>query len=166
MITTPALSIEVRDLPAKTFAYLRHVGPYAGNNELFEGLWGRFFAWAGPRGLFRPNESEAITIYHDNPDITAEEKLRISLGITVPPGTPPGGEIALLEIPAGQYVCARFEIGSADFGAAWNTVMGEWMPQSGWQPDDNPSYECYLNDPKQHPEGKHLFEIRIGVRPL
>ena len=37
---------------------------------------------------------------------------------------------------------------------------------SGWQPGDGPCYECYLNDPQQHPEGKHIVEIRMSVKPL
>ncbi|MBS1169629.1 MAG: transcriptional regulator, AraC family [Burkholderiaceae bacterium] len=166
MKTIPAQRIEVRDLPAKKLAYLRHVGPYAGEHELFERLWGTMCTWAGPRGLLHPPAAEFITIYHDNPNITADEKLRISLGITVPDGTPISGEIGLLDIPAGKYACALFELDPVDYAAAWNELMGVWLPQSGWQPGDGPTYECYLNDPKQHPQGKHLVEIRIHVKPL
>jgi hypothetical protein len=34
------------------------------------------------------------------------------------------------------------------------TSSQEW--QSDWQPRDGPCYECYLNDSKQHPQGKHI----------
>lgn len=161
-----AKSIEVRELSAKTLAYLRHVGPYAGDAELFGRLWGKMCAWAGPRGLLQPPQTEMITIYHDNPEVTEPQKLRMSLGVTVPADTPVSGEFALLTIPAGKYACALFEIDPADYGAAWQAVMGEWLPQSGWQPDDNPAYECYFNDPEQHPQHKHIVEIRMGVKPL
>ncbi len=159
-------SIEVRVLPAKTLAYLRHVGPYAGNEELFERLWGEFCQWAGPRGVLVRPGAEAICVYHDNTDVTEEAKLRISLGFTVAPGTPTSPPINLLEIPEGQYVVARFEIDPKQYGAAWAYVMGTWMPESGYQPDDRPCYECFLNDPKTHPEGKHVVELRVGVKPL
>jgi len=39
-------SVEIKDLPKMTLAYVRHVGPYAGNEKLFEGLWNRLFSWA------------------------------------------------------------------------------------------------------------------------
>ena len=159
-------SIEVRNLPAKSLAYVRHVGPYAGDDGLFERLFGRIFAWAGPRGLFRPPQTEMIIVYHDDPAITASEKLRTSVGLTVPPDTEASGEISLLEIPAGQYVCALFEIFPGEYEAAWNGVFAGWMPQSGWQPGEGPCYESMLVDPKQHPEGKHLVEIRVSVKPL
>lgn len=159
-------SIQVEDLSAKPFAYVRHVGPYAGNSGLFERLFHTVLSWAGPRGLFRPPQSELICMYHDNPEITEQDKLRISVGITVPPGTESSGEIGVLEIPAGKYVCAQFEIALNEYAAAWHSVCAQWLPQSGWQPGDGPCYECCLNDAKQHPEGKHIIEIRMSVKPL
>jgi AraC family transcriptional regulator len=160
------LSIAVLDLEAKTLAYLRHVGPYAGDSGLFERLWGQFFQWAGPRELLGRPGAERICIYHDNPDITEQHKLRISLGITVEPATQTSPPINVLDIPAGKYAVARFAIDPKDYAGAWTYVMGVWMPESGYQPDDRPCYECYLNDPKSHPEGKHIVELRVGVKPL
>jgi AraC family transcriptional regulator len=159
-------SIEVRDLPAKTLAYLRHVGPYAGDAALFDRLWGQFCQWAGPRGVLARPGAEAMCVYHDNTDVTEEAKLRISLGFTVAPGTPTEPPINLLEIPAGKYVVARYELDPKYYGAAWAYVMGSWMPASGYQPDDRPCYEAFLNDPKSHPEGKHIVELCVGVKPL
>ena len=159
-------SIEVSDLPARHLAYVRHVGPYAGDSALFERLFAKVFAWAGPRGLFIPGQSEVISIYHDNPEITAPDKLRVSAGITVAPATPVGGEIGLLEIPAGKYVCARFELAVDEFGAAWDALCSGWLPGSGWQPGDGPCYESCLNDHKQHPDGKFIVDICLSVKPL
>ncbi len=166
MSNVQAQSIEVRELPAKQLAYVRHVGPYAGDSALFERLFAKVFAWAGPRGLFVPGQSEVISIYHDNPEITSQDKLRVSAGITVPPATPVSGEIGMLEIPAGKYVCALFEIAVDEFGAAWDALCTGWLPGSGWQPGDGPCYECCLNDHKQHPEGRFIVEIRMSVKPL
>ena len=166
MQNVQAKSIEVRDLPAKTLAYVRHVGPYAGNSGLFERLFGAVMSWAGPRGLFQPPQTEMISVYHDNPEITDQEKLRISVGITVPADTRSSGEIGVMEIPAGKYVCALFEIAGTEYAEAWNSVCAEWLPQSGWQPAEGPCYESYLNDHTKHPEGKHVVEIRINVKPL
>ena len=160
------LSMEVRDLPAKHLAYVRHVGPYAGQPDLFERLWGQLCQWAGPRGLLHLSGSENICVYHDDPDITARENLRISLGITVDAKTTTTPPVNLLEIPAGKYAVATYKLIPAEYGAAWQFVMGEWLPSSGYQPDDRPCYECFLNDPGQDPEGKHHVELRVAVKPL
>ena len=47
------MDVRVEELPQQTVAYIRHVGPYQGDSELFEGLFGRLFQWAGPRNLMR-----------------------------------------------------------------------------------------------------------------
>ena len=146
-------------------AYVRHVGPYAGNPELFQGLFGRLCQWLGPRGLIGPS-TKFLTIYHDNPEITAPEKLRISVCATVSEGTQGGGEVGTLTIEGGKYVAAHFVLDPSEYGAAWNWLMGVWFPASGYQPDDRPCFELMLNDPREHPEGKHIVEIWESVKPL
>lgn len=49
--TTLTAHVQVQPLPERTVAYIRHIGPYAGDSDLFSGLFGRLFGWAGPRGL-------------------------------------------------------------------------------------------------------------------
>jgi AraC family transcriptional regulator len=158
--------VEVKDLPELTLAYVRYVGPYKGDGDLFEGLFGKLFQWAGPRNLLQYPETKTIIIYHDNPDITDEMKLRISVSITVPAETAVDGEIGKMVIPAGKYALARFELGNDDYQEAWDWVYRTWLPESGYQPDDRPCFEMYHNDPKTHPQGKSIVDICIGVKPL
>ncbi|MCB9495343.1 MAG: AraC family transcriptional regulator [Fibrobacteria bacterium] len=159
------IQVEVRDAPTKSFAYIRHIGPYAGDGALFERLFGRIFAWAGPRGHLGP-QAQALTIYHDDPDVTPAEKLRISVGITVPKGTTAEGEIGILDLPAGKYAVATCAIQPSQYGAAWDALLRGWFPSSGWQPDDRPCFEAHLNDPAQDPEGLHRVELWEPVKPL
>lgn len=158
------IQVEVRDAAPRAFAYVRHIGPYAGDAELFGRLFGKVFAWAGPRGLLGP-EARALTIYHDDPEVTPPEKLRISVGITVPAGTAVEGEIGLLEIPGGKYAVTTCAIHPDQYIAAWNALM-KWFPSSGWQPDDRPCFELHLNDPATDPEGLHRLELWESARPL
>jgi AraC family transcriptional regulator len=71
-----------------------------------------------------------------------------------------------MAIPGGRNGVARFEITADHFGDAWNAVYGGWLPESGYQPDERPCFETHLNDPEQHPEGKHIVEIHVPVKPL
>jgi AraC family transcriptional regulator len=159
-------NVEVKDMPELHVVYVRHIGPYAGNEQLFGNLFNRLYAWAGPRGLLRFPETKFITIYRDNPDITDETRLRTDVCITVPPDTQVDGEIGKATIPAGKYAIAHFEITPDQYGDAWNAVYGGWLPESGYQPEDGPCYELYLGDPKKHPEGKHTVDICVPVKPL
>jgi AraC family transcriptional regulator len=163
-ITQP-ISLEVKELPPMHVAYIRHTGPYAGNAQLFERLFGQLTAWAGPRGLLRP-EAQFLTLYHDSPEITAAPKLRISICLTIPEGTPVGGEIGKMAVHAGKYAVGRFELKPDEYQGAWNYMACVWMPDSGYQFDDFPCLEIYRNDPQEHPEHKHVVDICIPVKPL
>lgn len=155
-------SVEVKELPAITVAYIRYTGTYQGNEKLFESLFNKLFTWAGPRKLLGP-QSKAIVIYHDDPNVTDPEKQRMSVAVNVPAGTKTDGEFGSMEIAAGNYVVARFELTSADFTEAWNWLYGSWLPSSGYQPDDGPCFEMYAGQPKN---GKLTVDICVPVKPL
>jgi AraC family transcriptional regulator len=166
MGTVKNVKVEVKDMPEMTVAYVRHIGPYKGNSKLFEGLWGRLMKWAGPRGLLQQPDLKCLSVYHDDPGITDEQNLRTSVCISVRPDTKVDGEVGKMSIPAGKYASAHFEINPDEYQQAWDYVFGTWLPDSGYQPDDRPCFELCLNDPKQHPEHKHVVDICVPVRPL
>jgi len=156
------MTVEVKELPELHVAYIRHVGPYNQIGEAIEKL----MRWAGPRGLINFPKTKLLGVYHDNPEITEESKLRSSACITVPKDTPVESEVGKMTIPGGLFAVAHVEINKDQYAEAWNKLMGEWFPESGYQPDDRLCYELYLNDPKQHPQGKHIVDICKPVKPL
>jgi AraC family transcriptional regulator len=156
-------SIDITKFEKMTVAYLRHVGPYAGDEKLFARLWNQLFTWAGPRGLIGGPAFRSLIIYHDDPNITEADKLRMSVCITVPPDTKVDGEIGRMELEGGDYVVARFEVDASQFGEAWNWLYGVWFPQSGYQPDDKPCFEMYPEEPR---DGKFVVDICVPVKPL
>jgi AraC family transcriptional regulator len=159
-------NVEVKEVPEMMVAYIRHIGPYQGDVKLFGQLINKLCTWAGPRGLLNRPDAKMLIIYHDNPDITDNKKLRTDVCISVPPDTGVDGEIGKAVVPAGKNAVARFEIAVDQFGDAWNAVYGGWLPESGYQPDDRPCYELYLNNPQEHPQGKYILEIYVPVKPL
>jgi AraC family transcriptional regulator len=156
-------SVEVKELPKMTVAYIRHIGPYKGNDKLFENIWNRLFSWAGPRGLIGGKDFKSLVIYHDDPNVTIEDKLRMSVCITVPADTKVEGDVGKMEIEAARYVIARFELTAQDFQQAWDWVYGQWLPTSGYQPDDKPCFEMYPEEPK---DGKFIVDICVPVKPM
>jgi AraC family transcriptional regulator len=156
-------SVEVKELPKMTVAYIRHIGPYKGDDKLFERIWNKLFSWAGSRGLIGGKDFKSLVIYHDDPNVTIEDKLRMSVCITVPTETKVNGEIGKMEIETARYVIARFELTAQDFQQAWDWVYGQWFPTSGYQPDDKPCFEMYPEEPK---DGKFIVDICVPVKPL
>ncbi len=159
------MKVDVRDLAAARVAYIRHTGPYAADGELFGRLFGALTKWAGPRDLLGPSSS-FLCVYHDNPEVTDEDKRRISVCLTIAEDVDVAGEIGSMRIDGGRYAVAHFRVDVDQYGAAWNQLLREWLPDSGYQPDDRLAFERFLNDPATDPEHKHEIEICLPVRPL
>jgi AraC family transcriptional regulator len=165
MITKKSLKVDVKDNPALHVACVRHVGPYKGDAALFERLFMQLFAWAGPRGLLAAPDLKVLAVYHDDPAGTAESELRTSVCITVPANTKGEGDVKTMNIPGGTYAIAHFELDPMEYEAAWQALYGAWLPGSGYQLDTTrPAFEVYLNDPREHPEHKHIVDIYLSVK--
>ncbi len=156
------VTFEMKELPQRHVAYIRHVGAYNKIGEAFDTL----MKWAGPRGIIDPATTKWLAVYHDSPEITEESKLRSDACITVPEGTPVEGEVGTMTIPGGQFAVGHFEIDGDQYVEAWDKLIGEYLPESGYQPDDRLCYELYLNNADEHPEKKHIVDICEPVRPL
>ena len=158
-------NVSIIDFPESTVAYVRYIGPYAGNESLFEWLFGKLCAWAGPRRLLEREDAKFLIIYHDNPEVTDESKLRMSVCLTVPEGIEAEGEIGKMIIPAGLYGAARFELDTTEYADAWSWVYGQWLPQSGYVPDDRPGFEMYPGEESKE-EGKRTVDIYVPIRKM
>jgi AraC family transcriptional regulator len=161
MDTTNA-SVQLKTLAPCKVAYVRHVGPYAGDSKLFESLFNKLFAWAGARELIKP-EAMSLIIYHDSPELVAPEKLRTSVCLTVPEGTEGSGDVGIMELEGGKYGVGRFTCAADEYGQAWTWMYGDWLPQSGFVPDDRACFEAYPEPAL--PDGRFVVDIWVPVKP-
>lgn len=156
------MKVEIREMPELHVAYVRHKGNYSEIGPAFDKL----MRWAGPRGLIRPPATKVLAVYHDDPEVTEEKNLRTSVCITVPESTKVEGEIGLMKVEGGKYACGHFEVNEKEFQQAWDAMMRDWLPESGYQCADRLPYELYYNNHEEHPEKKHIVDICIPVKPL
>jgi AraC family transcriptional regulator len=159
------LEVQVRRLAPRTIAYLRHVGPYKGDTALFRRLFEKLFAWAEPRGLMSPN-MQYLSLIQDNPNLTPAARQRLEVALVVPEGTAANGEIGVKTLEGGIYATARVHVSIEEYAAQWNALVWDWLPGSGYQPDQRPALEFYLNNPDTDPERKYRVEICLPVKPL
>lgn len=160
------IEIRIREMPTFNVAYIRNIGPYQADEALFRNLFERLFKWALARDLFKPPETTFLCVYHDDPKITDDNKLRISACMTVPKGTETDGEVGQMTIPGGKYAVASCIVASNQYEEAWDAIMGAWLPDSGFQPDESFCYEIVRNKPDEHPQHLHFVDIHVPVRPL
>jgi AraC family transcriptional regulator len=158
-------SVTIEHVPAMRVAYVRHTGRYQGLGEVFADLFTRLMTWAQPRGLVNAQAS-LLSVYHDNPSITEDDRLRVSVCITVPEGTEVSGGIGQMDVEGGTFAVGHFELGEHGYPEAWYAIAGGWLPDSGYEPDDRLPFERYpIGRTADHP-GKHVVEIWLPVRPL
>lgn len=158
--------VEVKETQEVPVIYIRNVGMFNGEPEQFQKILGRLMRWANARGLVCYPDTKILSIYHDNPDITDENRLRASVCMTVQGDPKVGGEIGKMTIPGGKYAVGHFMLEPHEFKGAWDYIYGIWLPGSGYQPDDRPNFEVYLNNPDEHPDKKSIVDIYVPVKPF
>ncbi len=72
------------------------------------------------------------------------------------------GEPMRTTLPGGRYACTRFEGTVDEIDAAWQRVLGGWLPTSGLQLDARPLLEHYPVDAKFDPK-TGVFDCNLCV---
>lgn len=159
-------TVVVKEMPACHVAYVRYVGRYQGMAEVFAQLFNKLMKWAGPRGLLQDPGARWLAVYHDNPGITDDHKLRTSVCLTVPEGTRTGGEVGSMTLAGGKYAVGSFRLNAQEYAKAWYALVGGWLPESGYQPDDRHCFELFPQDQGDCQDERHRVDICVPVRPL
>lgn len=156
--------VDIVQLPPWHIAYIRYTGPYKGDTALFSRLWNKLNFWAAPLGLFNNPDSVFLTLCHDDPEITMEEKLRVSVCISIDEDLQPTGDVGKMQLPGGKYAVCRFHLGPQDYPSAWGWMYGTWLPLSSYQADDRVSFEQFLPHEQQDDGEKITVAICIPVK--
>ncbi|MGE7859596.1 AraC family transcriptional regulator [Bacillus mobilis] len=148
-------------------AYIRHIGTYEELTIAFPKMIEKLFHYAAEANYHVFEDTKVLTIYHDHHEFTEDNHLRTSLCITIPDGSVvETSDIGIMVIPSGKYAVGHFEIFQDEYKGAWDFLYGEWFPNSGYKPRDAYPFEMYKNDPRQHPENKHIVDIYVPIEPF
>jgi len=140
-------NIEVKNLSKITVAYNRSIGPYKGNDALYQKHRNELFAWAASKELMHNKEFKYLILYHDNPNVALNDNQRMSLCITVPPKTETDGIIGKMNIEENKYLVCQCELSAQDFPKVWNWIYEQWFPKNNYVPDNKPYFEMYPEQP-------------------
>lgn len=156
------VNVQVRELPRYRVAYMRYVGPYGAHG--IPALWIRFREWMERRGLEGPG-SIKLGIGRDDPLVTAPERCRYDACVVVGDDFVGDQWVNLTDVPGGRYAVAHFSGGPHEIVAVWDALYREWLPGSGYQPDDRPCLEIYRGRPTGAPASLRC-ELCVPVTPL
>jgi len=123
--------------------------------------WNTLMTWA----MQNAESYEAVEKFgfgYDNPAVTPIEKCRYDASVVVGDGWVVPKQFKPSKIPAGKYAVLYYK-GSNELNSAphlW--LYGEWFPNSGYEPDDYPLFEKYLNDVRN--DGFVEKEIYVKIK--
>jgi len=147
--------VRIRDLPARTVAYIRVRNPYRGDAVVKATQ--RLVTWAERNSLAH---GQWLGYQWDNPEITPLESCQYHTAVEAERFTPKG-EIGRFRFP--PMVVAQVEVrGGIDLELrALQWLFGVWLPKSGYVPDDHPCFEAWIGRPFAH--GFERFEIHAQL---
>ncbi len=159
--------VETMTMDEMRVIYIRYTGKYQGSAEAMPAMMGKLFNFAMSQNLLGSGKTKILTIYHDNPEMTDERKLRTSLCMSIPNDAllKESDDIGSMSI-TGKYAVGHFEIYQNEYGAAWDYMYGEWLLNSGYTPRDAVPFEVYVSDPNVNPGGKQLVDIYLPIEHL
>jgi AraC family transcriptional regulator len=156
------MKVTIVDRQPTTVAYLRYVGPVG---KPVSDFWiTKVDPWMQTNGLYgRPRYG----ISHDDPGITAPEKVRYDAAVEVPENFVGAGDHQMTVIPGGKYAVGKYKGTDKQIGEAWDWLLRDWLPGSGMQLDSRPSFEHYPVDASfDQKTGEFESEICIPITPL
>jgi AraC family transcriptional regulator len=156
------MKVTLVDRQPTPVAYLRYVGPYG--KPISEFWINKVAPWMETNGLLG---QPRFGISHDDPGITASEKLRYDAAVEIPNGFAGAGDYQKTVLPGGKYAVGTFRGTDSEVGEAWAWMLRDWLPESGMQLDSRPFFEHYPVDATyDRKTGEFDVEICIPVTPL
>lgn len=143
--------VRLRDLPARTVAYIRVFNPY--RDGVAQAACERLLAWAVACGVA---DGQWLGYMWDEPEIVALADCRYDVAVVVD-GVVPGGDIGRYQFPPMRVaeVVLKGDITLEVRALDW--LYKTWLPHSGYVPADQPVFEAWAGRPFAH--GDTHFEL-------
>jgi AraC family transcriptional regulator len=152
------MDVAIVILPSVRIAYLRKLGPYGPELGQF---WNTTFRpWLAAHGLLG---EPCYGIALDDPDRTAPADCRYDAAVALPEGVAAPADAQVAMLPGGTHAVARYTGTAADIGAAWDWLLGQWLPASGHRPDARPCLEIYPRNWAVGADGAFSCELAVPV---
>lgn len=138
----PEVPVTLTTFPPVRLAYLRHFGPYEERHKiaLFRGIR----AWAAAALPAAPAPTWIGICYGDR-GLLDKDRRRYDAGVVLPEGftgpvAPPAVELV---VPGGLCAVLRHPTTGLMICEAWTSLHRDWLPGSGYVPDDRPCLERF-----------------------
>lgn len=125
--------------------------------------WDKLINWAENLDI-EESEQKRFALAFDNPTVTPIGKCRYLASVVVDKNIQINPPFEESEIPGGQYAVLYFKGQPEEALDAQLSLYGNWMSESGFEPDDFPMMEHYLNDARV--DGYVEMEVYVKLKAL
>ena len=151
--------VTVRTEAPIRLAALPHKGAYHEISRAFQKLT----AVMASRDLFR-NAGRMIAVFYDDPQSVAEPDLRSQAGFEIKGKADLSAPLEEVTLPGGRQAVLTYTGPYAGLPAAYDELFGIWLPQSGEEPADTPSFEVYFNSPMDVAPEALVSELHLPLK--
>lgn len=152
--------IRIQTMPAYHLAYFASHQGYGADSV--GKAWTQLFGWAQAQGLLSP-QTNLVGICYDDPDITPVDKCRYYACIPAPEFLKKDRRAGFIDLPAGLRAMCRVEGDQQLIQSTFRALYRQWLPQSGFLPDDIPPYEVYYYSLASYQAGKYVLDVCIPI---
>lgn len=148
--------VRVREMPARTVAYIRVSNPYQGDAVVQAAK--RLMSWAESQ---RIADNQWYGYQFESPQVTALELCHYCVAVELKSEIQAEGEVGVYHFPP-MLVAEVVMKGGIDLEIRllrW--LYGSWLPRSKYVPADQPCFEAWLGKPFAH--GFEHFELAIHL---
>lgn len=155
------INVEVKTIERKRLCKLGSKSGYE-SESLFE-TWDILNDWAELQGI--PEKSQyRLAWCYDNPSLTAAHKCQYEASIEIDDKVIVNQPFGVGDLPEGKYAVLYVKGSPEDISQAQLYLFGCWLPDSGFEPDNLPMLERYLNDVRV--DGFLESEIMLRLKVL
>ncbi|WP_439136064.1 AraC family transcriptional regulator [Pseudomaricurvus sp.] len=155
------MNVEVRELDRQRVCTLASERGY--EPDAIYQAWDKLINWAVCNGI-KQDEQKRFAFAFDNPTVTPVDKCRYMASVVIGEGVQVKRPFLLSEIPKGKYAVLYYKGSPEEAIKAQLGVYSDWLPDSGFEPDDFPMLERYLNDARI--DGYIEMEIHVKLKGI
>ena len=151
--------VAVETLPATRCASVAHRGAYMQIDQAM----GRLFTALATQKIIAPDQA-MCAVFFDDPDLMPADTLRSRACSPVSEDVSLAAPLEQTVLRSGLYARLRYRGPYADMKGACRWLLGVWLPRSGYEPDDEPIFEAYLNNPRDVAPADLMTDIHLPLR--
>ena len=155
------MNIEVRELDRQRVCTLASDRGY--EPDAIYQAWDKLIDWAVYNGI-KQDEQKRFAFAFDNPTVTPVDKCRYTASVVIGEDVQVNSPFSLSEIPKGKYAVLYFKGSPEETIKAQLSIYSDWLPNSGFEPDEFPMLEHYLNDVRV--DGYVKMEIHVKLKEI